>query len=654
MRRRRRRFSAWALALVLGACASRDASLPPGAGDGGAPTEDGGAARPDGGARPDDGGRTDGGAPDAGAQDGGLEDGGVVDAGSEDGGPDAGPDGGRRDGGVPLPDAGPGVPCETGGATVEREPNDRPIEAVRIAPGTAVRGRIVPPPDEDWYLLDVCAESLVVADLRLTGAPTARGDGGVQPGGSFVDLRLDVLAADGTTLLNWQQDRRGEDGPTRMHLVAYAERAGPIYLRITDVGGDEMEENFDYELTVATAPVPDADVEPNGNKGPVQSAELALPLAENTLATQYLAFSRDEDWYRLTIPGLRIVDLTVTDAPATGTPLAYRLRLLGPDGVTELGRAQTAAPGPGQSAQVRLSAQVPAAGDYFAVVSDQSDQSDATRPYRIFYRLRAVPDAEIEPNEGPAQATPLAPGTGRQAFVSVAADEDWYAVTVGDTKILRARLTVSPGLRTPVDYRVTVLGPDGATRLAEATDFDGQFGDIEVVAHALAPAHASPYFVQVTDWRKDDGDTTVPYVLTATLLDVPDAALEPNDTPATARAAPLGQPVTAYIAWQFDRDHFHVDAQDGQTITAALTAPLTPVQYRLAILAPNGSTRLADAYDVDGRALPNDLTVAHRVAPAPDGGPSGAGRYFVVVEDLGLDDVDLVAPYTLTVTLTGP
>lgn len=652
------------LTLLAVACAERDPLLPredggPSLADGGADVadaghrdggvrRDGGALR-DGGSSSDDGGRPDDGGSTG--DDGGLAEdgGGLADGGRGDGGSPA------RDGGLTIPDGGD-LPCETGGVTAEVEPNDRPSQAGRLSPGVAVRGKLTPETDEDWYVLNVCGKSLLDITLTMQGPATPPPDAGA-PFGTPVDPRVDVIGADGTTLLNFAQNRNGSAGPTSISVVVLAEAAGPVYLRVTDVGSDGKDDSSQYALTVTTAPVPDADREPDGNKGGAISATLAHPLVENVIQTAYLASTRDEDWYKITVPGLRLVDVVVTDSPAVGTPLGYRVRLLGPDTVTELARIEARPPGPTASTNLRLRAQTQGAGDYYAVVSDTGEASDRTRPYRIFYTLGTVPDADVEPNDTPAQARPLTAGTPVVANIATPTDEDWYKVTVtsAEARILRAELTLPVGLRTNVDYRVSIFAPDGLTELSQATDFDGLFGDVDVTSAAYARPSTEPYFVRVTDWRGDDFDLTQPYRLVVTTEPVPDAAQEPNDSSLTATPVTLtpGTPSvkTGYIAYQRDLDFYAVELLAGQSLSASLTAALTPIQYRLSIRDHGGENRIADNYDVNGRMLPNDVSVS---APAPLGTALTAGRYYISVEDLGGDDFDPLVPYTLTITVTGP
>jgi hypothetical protein len=660
---RARHFAAvWILGALAAGCADRDTPLSAPAD---ASFEDGGAAIADGGGadagRParDGGTRLDGGGDDAGTPfDGGTDPdagGGDDGGGSQDGGAAVADGGPSQDGGILIPDAGD-VPCETGGVSRDVDPNDRPSQAQRVSPGTAVRGKLTPETDEDWYVVYACGKSLLDIGFTLTGPAVPRVDGG-SPFGTPVDPRVDVLAADGTTLLNWAQNRSGAAGATNLRVVALAEAAGPIFLRVTDIGGDGRADQDEYTLTIATLPIPDADLEPDGNKGPALSARLAHPLSEGVLSQAFLASTRDEDWYRIRVGGLSRVDVVVTDAPATGTPLSYRVRLLGPDGVTEYARANARPPGSSASVNLRLRAQVPAAGDYHAVVSDQGEANDTTRAYRIFYTLGSVPDSAIEPNDVPAAATALSLGAPVSGHIAAPADDDWFKVDITSPSVLRAELTVPTGLRTPVDYRVTVLAPDATTVLAEATDFDGQFGDVQVIAAGFAAGGASPYFVRVQDWRADDFDLTQPYRLVVTTQPVPDAATEPNDTPPTAVVVNVvpGTPAirTAYIATQRDVDFYAVDITAGQTISASLTAAVTPVQYRLSIRDRQGNARIADALDGNGRSLPNDLAVSAPVA-GPTPMPLEAGRYYITVEDLANDDFDPSVPYTLTILVGGP
>jgi hypothetical protein len=624
--------------------ADGDAFSPDGGHDAGPPLPDGAAALPDGGAAQDGGGVEDGGLVDGGEPDGGAsgDAGPLNDAGaSDDGGQPE--DGGPGDGGAAFPDGGPPLPCETGGLAAEAEPNNSPRQANPLTAGQSIVGVTSPTTDEDWFVLDVCGESLLTTELRWQVPVSQLPDGGQA---AAFGLRVDVLAADGTTLLNWQQRRQATPGPASAVVVAYAERPGPIYFRVTEVGASEESPPLRYELRVTPSPVPDADQEPNGNLGPAGSSAAAVPLFEGIPSSGYLASTRDEDWFRLTLPGLRIVDVFLSDAPATGTPLRYRLRFLDRDATTELARAQARAPGPGQSVSLHLAAQAPTAGDYFVVVSDQGDAADAMRPYQLFYELRSVPDANQEPNDTPAQATPIPLGHPLQGYIAVPSDEDWFSVFSQEAKVLRAELQVAAGLRSPVDYQLTVFGPDGYTRLAQGTDYDGQYGDIQVIVLARLFPHTEPSYVVVSDWGKDDGDSTTPYTLEVTLVDIPDAAIEPNDEPAFATLLVSGIPVMGHIAWQGDRDFFSIEAAAGQTIAAALSSGLTAVQYRLSIRDPQGVTRLADTFDVDGRTLPNELGVQVTVPET--------SRYYVTVEDLGGDDADLAMPYLLTVSLSGP
>jgi hypothetical protein len=110
---------------------------------------------------------------------------------------------------------------------------------------------------------------------------------------------------------------------------------------------------------------------------------------------------------------------------------------------------------------------------------------------------------------------------------------------------------------------------------------------------------------------------------------------------------------TAYIATQRDVDFYSVDITAGQTISASLTAAVTPVQYRLSIRDRQGNARIADALDGNGRSLPNDLAVSAPVA-GPTPMPLEAGRYYITVEDLANDDFDPNVPYTLTILVGGP
>ncbi|HEU4394703.1 MAG TPA: Ig-like domain-containing protein, partial [Planctomycetota bacterium] len=137
-----------------------------------------------------------------------------------------------------FPEANRDLVLQKSRAATTGEPDDAPFEARELAPGGAVAGAFEEPLDEDWFVLE--ADGLGGLEFRLRAW-------GI---GSAADPEMAIFAADGSTLLAQNVDRRpaifpehlhGEVGPDRDPLVTAFLPPGPgrLFVRVRAQQGSE-------------------------------------------------------------------------------------------------------------------------------------------------------------------------------------------------------------------------------------------------------------------------------------------------------------------------------------------------------------------------------------------------------------------------------
>ncbi|WP_194858492.1 ABC transporter substrate-binding protein [Myxococcus sp. AB056] len=174
-----------------------------------------------------------------------------------------------------APDAGP---VETGPAALtEKEPNDRPDQALDITRHSTVSAELTAQPnkaDEDWYRLAPGAPR--IADVTVSGLP----------GG---DITLEVYDRDRNRLVGINSE--GEGKPERFpNLYVENERFIRVVPTRKGVGGA-------YTLEVRMrAPEDGEEREPNDR------AVDAVSLTLGQTVTAFLGHAGDEDWYRIELP----------------------------------------------------------------------------------------------------------------------------------------------------------------------------------------------------------------------------------------------------------------------------------------------------------------------------------------------------------------
>lgn len=352
-------------------------------------------------------------------------------------------------------------------------------------------GHIAPAGHHVWYHL-----SLPSLPPRALLQATAGYDVPESP----VTLQLLLFEGDGLKALGTATDAKPRGSPSPVNLVSRVDQPGDFYVLLQDDGSSTdgaskgvADFRHAYALTVSAFSDPDVN-EPNDT--PATATPIPLTSGAGS-QTGYLATTGDQDVYAIDVPasasGTRTILYVGLDAPAlvpdSQTRLAYSIALEGADGGA-IASGQTPSPvGEQQTGTARLLTQ---GGRYFVTVSgykqhltDDDPPGDPRLKYAIDVKL--LPDVDPnEPNDTPAQATPVALGSvgssatlhGRIGYV---ADLDWFAVSLGGSgQNTRLRYTLTfddaqpaskrfPEVGSIDDHQLTVSNLEASTSSCEAS-----------------------------------------------------------------------------------------------------------------------------------------------------------------------------------------
>lgn len=184
--------------------------------------------------------------------------------------------------------------------------------------------------------------------------------------------------------------------------------------------------------------------------------------------------------------------------------------------------------------------------------------------------LPAVPGSEIEPNDSPAQATPIQSGTRIRANLVAAGDVDYYSFEAHAEERVFADVVTSGSAGTSNDSVMTLIGSDGVTEI-EKDDNDGSQGPkSSSIAGAKIPSDGV-YYLRVND-NSGASSAEEPYDLYLQLrAGTPAADTEPNNSPKEAQplgdgevAGSLGATVPAEADW------YSMNLQAGDTVFLSL------------------------------------------------------------------------------------
>ncbi len=181
-----------------------------------------------------------------------------------------------------------------------------------------------------------------------------------------------------------------------------------------------------------------SEVEPNN------TSATATPLGGSDVVVRANVFpNADVDWYSFTAAvGDRVYAATMTSFSANASSDS-QLRIFQPDGTTLIEFDDDDGSLGGLSSSV-AGAAITAPGTHFIEIRHFS-ATNQLRPYDLHFRLQSgAPTPEVEANNTPATATPLAAGGWMSGSVNPAADADFYSLTLAAGDTVYASLDMNP------------------------------------------------------------------------------------------------------------------------------------------------------------------------------------------------------------------
>lgn len=518
--------------------------------------------------------------------------------------------------------------------------NNSPEFAVPLSCGEPVEDALQARGDVDWFRVDLPPS----ADLLALSLSMPRGT---------PDLTLTLYDSAATTALASLADGDGTDGPTLLGRNVRLPAAGTYFLSVRDTLDDDADAALLYTLRADCLADPDTR-EPNGNFSTLeQNRAHASPLSAGATAEGFIAFQGDEDWFRLTMPGQGLMNLSI-ETGAGSHPLELVCTLFGPDGRTveaefEVRAGQDAA---AYDARFALSQDV----HYLRIRDAEDDGADPNVPYAVSWSFEPDPDRN-EPNgnfatrrENLNHATFLAVGGSQAGFIGSTADQDWFQVFVERPGVYNFAL--SNDSASDVDLMLSLYQPDGETLLLVRQDKDsqGEDGPTRIEAQ-LYLYQAGTYYLLVQDLGNDDTDLSVPYRVEVRAVQLPAGSTEPNEDRSQAQVVLPGQTVTGFIEFEGDRDWYSILILGNQDVIVEIwnDAP-SPVEFIWFMYPPNSTQVYASA----GDDSESDSNLMHIVTGDDETfwvDADHSGIYVLKVSDYNRNDWDTAVPYHFRVTL---
>jgi hypothetical protein len=508
-------------------------------------------------------------------------------------------------------DAGPAQRAEV-------EPNDRPEQSMALGESTDVTASLSSTParaDEDWYLL--FGDHPRAVDVTVSGIP-----------GTVVLLE----AYDETRTRLAAVSAEAEGQPARFPNLTVQ---GKLLLRVSAArkGGGGA-----YTLSVRYAePKPGMEVEPNDRHA--DATELQ-PQADVWTIQGLYGSPGDEDHFRIVLDASADAGTTTgvdagsapsaallpdAGAPVAATPegfpaqppplggaraeadagvvvqepprIALRLELSGVQGVRPevqilseaeaplfTGRGTEGQPLSQRNVAVRATDRVidvVVKSAWTGTGKEARRGFDPEHPYTLTVsREAAGANAEYEPNDDLAHATPLPLDGYREGFLTPKSDVDYYVVRPSQPSLIRFELSGVEKL----DLQLSVVEP-GAKPGTEKVLQRSNDGVVKEPERLNSVACEKECFVKVEGalrkvdgkWVREFENPDQPYRLTARAIpDDGSEEREPNDGADQATALTLGKPIRGTIYPRKDVDYFRLDLSD-QPVKTALKATLTGI-----------------------------------------------------------------------------
>jgi hypothetical protein len=473
-------------------------------------------------------------------------------------------------------------------AATETEPNDTFAKANALALGQPMEGRMSSPRDVDHFRV-VSPHPRGILRAELSGVPG-------------LDLALSLFQVSPKRELARADNGGAGEGEL---LPNVGVGAGEYILAVRQAGKSRGQSDTPYRLTVAIEPAADGDErEPNDQRADAQEIEPGKPV-RGLFGKKF-----DVDWYKLVLPALTKDNILKVEVSGVRSTPWMKLAVL--DEIEAPLKDTTVTKGaPAQLSNLHVKAGQKAL--YILVRAGKA--FDPQERYTLQATLSEAGDSptEHEPNDRPAQATPIQPGTAVKGTISPRGDEDWYAVEVPSASLGRIRVTGVDG----VDLVLSVHDESGKERI-KVDENKVREGE-EIVTVPLAPGKS---LVRVAAAKKYQENPTQSYELTVELR--PDDELEerePNDLGSNATEVKLGGKRRGYIHPKGDIDVYRLDLS-AETASRKVRVDLQgipKVALRLAVLDATGK-RVAETA---AKAPEESIFVEPDLAP---------GMYFIEVQ----------------------
>lgn len=476
----------------------------------------------------------------------------------------------------------------------EREPNDRAVDATPLQLGDQVKGFIGHSGDEDWYRIELPTAAVqepapapqpdsapapnmpTTPSIAPTPNPTPPGEPGTPPAAGTASGGEAAQPAPGEPGTPTPPDNQPSTDPNALAATPdQAVQAQPDQVAANDADGSVPSAAIPAAPpapTAETAAAPEPEPEQPGaalriEASGVKGAKLQLSVLTEAEASLFDVKGNDDEGLTLRNIGVRPSDRVV-----------YVV-------------VKSAWSGSGKEAKRGYSTETP----YTLSVSLEPEGANA----------------EYEPNDDLAHATPLPRDGYREGFLSPKTDSDYYVLKM-DQPVL-ATFGLSGVDR--VDLALEVVRPkDGGGEETVLRANDGEVKEPEILNTVYCPAEC---YVKVMSasrkidgkWVRDFENAEQPYRLTVSVI--PDTGAEerePNGAATEATPLTLGQPIRGTIQPRRDVDYYRIDLSNRLVRTSLKATLLGILKVDLGLylhrLEDNGSLTLVQTSDRAKREQP--------------------------------------------------
>lgn len=514
--------------------------------------------------------------------------------------------------------------------------NNSPASATPLACGQELTEAIHTQGDVDWFQVELPAGSDILA-YSFTMPPGSP------------DIMLTLYESMATTAIVSLSDPDGSDGTTSLGWNAHLLQTGTYYLAVRDALDDDADADLLYTLRAECLADPDLN-EPNDR------AADATALGQDSPVSGFLAFQEDEDWFRITMPGDGLLNLSLQTASG-GIPLEFLVTILAGDGQAVEAESQVDV---GEepldfSTRVALSAGT----HYLRIQDDNDDGADAQNAYSVAFHFDPDPDPN-EPNgnfptrqENLDNATLLQLGIPGSGYIGSNADQDWFKVYVSQPGI--HHFSIDNQTASAVDLSLSLYRPGGQSLILVRYEDDGQGEDGPThVEGQLFFFDSGTYYLLVQDLNNNETDLENPYQIQVDLVPLPPGSLEPGEDRTDALMILSGQEVTGYMDFEGDRDWYGIEINGNWDIAVEIWSEAAcPVEFIWFMYEPQSTTVYASAGDADEEdESPVYIRVAHNEPDPFWVDEDHPGVYIFKLSDYNRNDWDTGVPYHFRVTLS--